>query len=328
MVPLVRTFAAVAACAVIAAAAFGLPTLAHAQAYPTKNLRLVISYPPGGISDLLARVLAQKLQAHLGQAVIVDNRPGGNFVIASDLVAKSPPDGYTLYMVVDSAFTLNPLTIAKLPYDVERDFTPISLVALQTLFMVANPKAPGKDFNELLQYAKANPGKVTFGTSGFVNQMVGEQLKVATGVNILHVPYKGSPPMLQALLAGDIDFSITTFTPYATLVKEGKLRGLAVTADERAPLVPDTPTLAELGHKELTYRQWFGLYAPAGLPKPVLDRLLGATAHSLTDPDLRRRFTEAGVDAAPTTPAEMAAIVRRDVEKWAKVIKLAGIKLQ
>jgi tripartite-type tricarboxylate transporter receptor subunit TctC len=305
----------------------GLPAAAHAQAYPTKNLRLVISYPPGGVSDLLARVLAQKLQVNLGQSVIVDNRPGGNFVIASDLVAKSPPDGYTLYMVVDSAFTLNPLTISKLPYNVERDFTPISLVALQTLFMVANPRAPGKDFNDLLQYAKANPGRVTFGTSGFVNQMVGEQLKVATGVDILHVPYKGSPPMLQALLAGDIHFSITTFTPYATLVKEGKLRGLAVTGEERAPLSPETPTLVELGHKELTYRQWFGLYAPAGLPQPVFARLVTETGKSLKDPDLRRRFTEAGVDAARSTPAEMAAIVRRDLDKWAKVIKVAGIRL-
>ena len=301
---------------------------AKAQAYPTKNLRLVISYPPGGVSDLLARILAQKMQANLGQSVIVDNRPGGNFVIASDVVAKSPPDGYTLYMVVDSAFTLNPLTISKLPYNVERDFTPISLVALQTLFMVANPRAPGRDFNDLLQYAKANPGNITFGTSGFVNQMVGEQLKVATGVNILHVPFKGSPPMLQALLAGDIHFSITTFTPYATLVKEGKLRGLAVTGDERAPLSPDTPTLAELGHKELTYRQWFGLYAPAGVPKPVMNRLVTETAKSLNDSDLRQRFNQAGVDAAPTTPEQMAAIVRRDLDKWAKVIKVAGIKLE
>jgi tripartite-type tricarboxylate transporter receptor subunit TctC len=317
-----------ASAVIIAAALFASASAAHAQSYPTKNLRLVISYPPGGVSDVLARILAQKLQGNLGQSVIVDNRPGGNFVIASDVVAKSPPDGYTLYMVVDSAFTLNPLTMARLPYNVERDFTPISLVALQTLFMVANPKAPGKEFNDLLQYAKTNPGKVTFGTSGFVNQMVGEQLKVATGVNILHVPYKGSPPMLQALLAGDIDFSITTFTPYATLVKEGKLRGLAVTGDERSPLVPDTPTVAELGHKELTYRQWFGLYAPAGVPKPVMDRLLSETAKSLTDPDLRQRYTQAGVDAAPSTPAQMAAIVRRDLAKWAKVIKIAGIKLE
>ena len=312
----------------IAVATLGAAPGVHAQAYPTKNLRLVISYPPGGVSDLLARILAQKLGANLGQTVIVDNRPGGNFVIASDVVAKSPPDGYTLYMVVDSAFTLNPLTIPKLPYNVERDFAPISMVALQTLFMVANPKAPGKDFNELLSYAKANPGKVTFGTSGFVNQMVGEQLKVATGVNILHVPFKGSPPMLQSLLAGDIHFSITTFTPYANLVKEGKLRGLAVTGEERAPLSPDTPTLAELGHKALTYRQWFALCTTAGVPKPVMDRLIAETAKALNDPDLRQRFVAAGVDAAPTTPAQMTAVIRRDLEKWGKVIKAAGIKLE
>jgi len=310
----------------IAAALFA--ALAGAQSFPTKNLRIVISYPPGGVSDLLARNLAQKLAENLGQGVIVDNRPGGNFVIASDLVAKAPPDGYTLYMVVDSAFTLNPLTLSKLPYNVERDFAPISLVALQTLFMVANPKAPGRDFNDLLQYAKANPGKVTFGTSGFINQMVGEQLKVATGINLLHVPFKGSPPMLQSLLVGDIHLSITTFTPYAALVKEGKLRGIVVTGDQRSAMVPDVPTLAELGHKNLTYRQWFGLYTTAGVPKPVMDQLIKATSKSLNDPDLKQRFVAAGVDAAPTTPAQMSEIVKGDLAKWSKVIKVAGIKLE
>ena len=302
--------------------------LAQAQEYPNKNLRIVISYPPGGVSDLLARILSQKLQDGLGKSVIVDNRPGGNFVIASDLVAKSPPDGYTLYMVVDSAFTLNPLTISKLPYNVERDFSPISMVALQTLFMVGSTKAPGRSFDELIRYAKANPGKVTLGTSGFINQMVCEQIKAALGVNILHVPFKGSPPMLQALLGGEIDLSITTFTPYASLVKEGKLRGYVVTGEERAALSPDTPTLAEIGHKDLTYRQWFALYAPAGVPKPVMDRLLKEASRALNDPDLRQRFTAAGVDAAPNTPAQMAAVVKRDQEKWGKVIKIAGIKLE
>ena len=327
--PFGTIFCGVAARALVAlATALGCAGGAQAQAFPSKNLRIVISYPPGGVSDLLARHLAQKLQDELGQSVIVDNRPGGNFVIASDLVAKSPPDGYTLYMVVDSAFTLNPLTLANLPYHVERDFAPISMVALQTLFMVANPKAPGKDFNDLLRYAKANPGRITFGTSGLINQMVGERIKVATGINILHVPFKGSPPMLQSLLVGDIDFSITTFTPYAGLVKEGKLRGLVVTGEERSPLVPDVPTLAEVGHKDLTYRQWFGLYAPAGVPKPVMDQLLKATAKSLNDPDLRQKFIAAGVDPAPTTPAQMAAVVRRDLLKWGKVIKAAGITLQ
>ena len=313
---------------VVAMLAFAQGMRAQAQAYPSKNLRIVISYPPGGVSDLIARQLAQKLQDAMGQSVIVDNRPGGNFLIASELVAKAQPDGYTLYMVVDSAFTLNPLTMSNLPYNVERDFKPISMVALQTLFIVASIKAPGNNFQEMLRYARANPGKITFGTSGFVNQMVGEQIKVATGADLLHVPFKGSPPMLQALLSGDIDLSVTTFTPYATFVREGRLRGLAVTGEERAALSPDTPTLAELGHRDLSYRQWFALYVPAGVPAPVMTRLLKETASALNDPDLRQRFAAAGVEAAPNTPAQMAAIVRRDLEKWRKVITSAGIKFE
>ena len=313
---------------VVAMLAFAQGMRAQAQAYPSKNLRIVISYPPGGVSDLIARQLAQKLQDAMGQSVIVDNRPGGNFLIASELVAKAQPDGYTLYMVVDSAFTLNPLTMSNLPYNVERDFKPISMVALQTLFIVASIKAPGNNFQEMLRYARANPGKITFGTSGFVNQMVGEQIKVATGADLLHVPFKGSPPMLQALLSGDIDLSVTTFTPYATFVREGRLRGLAVTGEERAALSPDTPTLAELGHRDLSYRQWFALYVPAGVPAPVMTRLLKETASALNDPDLRQRFAAAGVEAAPNTPAQMAAIVRRDLEKWRKVITSAGINLE
>ena len=298
------------------------------DAYPSRNLRIVLAYPPGGVSDLITRQFAQKLSESVGQSVIVDNRPGGNFVIASDVVAKSRPDGYTWYMVVDSTFTLNPLTISKLSYDVERDFSPVSMVALQTLFLVASAKAPVKDFQDLLRYAKANPGKLSFGTSGFVNQMVGERIKVATGTNILHVPFKGSPPMLQALLAGDIDLSITTFTPYSTFVKEGRLRGIAVTGTDRVALVPDVPTLAELGFKDLSYRQWFALYTPAGVPKPVMERILKETAKVLNDPDLKQRFVAAGVDAAPNSPAEMAAVVRNDKERWSKVIKAAGIKLE
>jgi tripartite-type tricarboxylate transporter receptor subunit TctC len=301
---------------------------AQAQGFPSKPLRLVLPYPPGGITDLAARTLAQQVSESTGQPVVVDNRPGGNFVIAADFVAKSAPDGYTLFLVPDSTFTLNPLTLSKLPYDVERDFAPVSRVGLQTLFIVANPTAPGKSFEELLRYAKANPGKVTWGTSGFVNQMVGEQIKVGTGADMLHVPFKGSPPMLQALLNGDIDFSITTFTPYASFVKEGKLRGLAVTGTLREAIVPETPSLAELGYPELAYRQWLGLYVPAGVPRPVMQRLVAETHKALNAPDLRQRFATAGMEPAPTTPEEMAQIVRQDQAKWAKVIKAAGIKLE
>jgi tripartite-type tricarboxylate transporter receptor subunit TctC len=202
------------------------------------------------------------------------------------------------------------------------------MIALQTLFIVANPKAPGKDFADLLRYAKANPGKVTFGTSGLINQMVAEQIKVGTGVDMLHVPFKGSPQMLQALLNGDIDFSVTTFTPYAAFVKDGKLRGIAVTGTNREPPVPDTPSLAELGYPDLAYRQWLALFAPAGLPPPVMERLIRETAKLLADPEIKQRFAAAGIDPAPNTPEQMSAVIRRDQDKWAKVIKAASIKLE
>jgi tripartite-type tricarboxylate transporter receptor subunit TctC len=303
-------------------------TAVQAQNFPSKAMRMVLPYQPGGITDLVARALAQKMSESTGQPVVVENRPGGNFIIAAEHVAKSAADGYTLFLVPDSTFTLNPITLSKLPYDVERDFAPLSRVGLQTLFIVANAKAPGKDFHELLRYAKANPGKVTWGTSGFVNQMVGEQIKVGTGTDMLHVPFKGSPPMLQALLNGDIDLSITTFTPYASFVKEGKLRGLAVTGTTREAVVPDTPSLAELGYPELAYRQWLGLYVPAGVPRPVMQRLIAETHKALADSEFRQRLASAGMDPAPSTPEEMAEIVRQDQAKWAKVIKAGGIKLE
>ena len=230
--------------------AFACLALAAAPAwgqFPSKTLRLIISFPPGGVTDVLARQLAQKLAEGLGQPVIVDNRPGGNFIIAAEAAARAEPDGHTLFMAVDSTFTLNPLQTAKLPYDYRRDFAPLSLVGLQSLFIVASAKAPGHSLAELMAAAKASPGKVSFGSSALVAQLIGEQIKLAYGVDMLHVPFKGSPPMLQALLASDIDFAITTFTPYANYVKEGKLRGLAVTGTAREPAVAESPTLAEIG---------------------------------------------------------------------------------
>jgi tripartite-type tricarboxylate transporter receptor subunit TctC len=313
---------------ILAALFAAIAVTAQAQTFPSKPMRMVLPYQPGGITDVVARTLAQKMSENTGQPVVVDNRPGGNFVIAAEFVAKAPADGYTLFLVPDSTFTLNPLTIANLPYDVQRDFTPISRVGLATLFIVANPKAPGKDFQELLRYAKANPGKVTWGTSGFMNQLIGEQIKVGTATDMLHVPFKGSPPMLQALLNGDIDFSITTFTPYANFVKEGKLRGLAVTGSTREPAVPDTPSLAELGYPELAYRQWLGLYVAAAVPRPIVQRLVAETHKVLSDPEVKQRMASAGMDAASSTPEEMAETVRRDQTKWTKVIKAANIKLE
>lgn len=304
---------------------FAAPT--YAQPYPAKPVRIIISFPPGGITDVLARQLAQRMQDNLGQPFIVDNRPGGNFIIAAEAAAKAPPDGHTLFMVVDSTFTLNPLQNTKLPYDPIRDFAPISLVALQSLFMVASAKAPGINFKELIAFAKANPGKVTFGSSALAPQLIGEQIKAKLGIDMVHVPFKGSSPMLQALLSGDIDFAITTFLPYASYTKEGKLRGLAVTGTGREAPSPDSPSLAELGFPEFTYRLWYGLVAPAGTPKPIVDKLHMEVGKALGDPETRQRLVTAGLEPSTSTPAELAAMIKRDLEKWGAVIKSAGIKL-
>lgn len=297
---------------------------AHAQ---TKSVRMIISFPPGGVTDAVARILAQKMAENMGQPVTVENRAGGNYVIAAEAAAAAPPDGHTLFMAVDSTFTLNPLQYAKLSYDVDRDFAPVSLVGVQALFIVGSGKAPFKNFPELLAYAKGNPGKATFGTSSLTTQLIGEQIKARAGVDILHVAFKGSPPMLQALLAGDIDFSVTTFTPYASYVKDGRLRGLAVTGTGREPPSPDTPTLAELGYGEFTHQLWFGLFVPAATPKPILDRLHAETVKALADPETRQRFAAAGAEARSSTPAELRARLQTDLDKWTKVIKAAGIKL-
>lgn len=300
---------------------------ADAQIYPSRPLHLIISFPPGGVSDTVGRQLAQKLQEQMGQPVVVENRPGGNFVIAAVAAAKAPADGHTIFMAVDSTMTLNPLQFDPLPYDPVKDFAPISLVAAQSLFIVASAKAPGKTLHDLVAYAKANPGKVTFGASALAAQLIAEQIKLKDGVDMLYVPFKGPPPMLQALLNGEVDFAVTTFVPYASHVKEGRLRGLAVTGTRRDVPAPDSPTLAELGYPELTYRFWLGMFAPAGTPAPVLDRLNAEIGKALNDAVMKQRLSAAGLEPTPGTAAQLAQAMRDDLDKWTRVVRTAKIKL-
>ena len=306
---------------------FFLSPAAYAQTYPAKPIRIIISFPPGGITDLLARELAQGLQINMGQAVIVDNRPGGNFVIAADAAAKAPADGYTLFMGTDSTFTVNPISGVKLPYDADKDFVPITLTALQTLFVVASGKAQAKTLKDMLGYAKANPGKVTFGSSALVSQLIGERMKLVTKTDMLHIPFKGSPPMLQALLTGDIDFAITTFSPYASYTKDGRLVGLAVTGTRREALVPDTPTLAELGLSEVGYHLWYGLFAPAETPKSIQSRIHTEVVKVLNDPSVRAKLIAAGIEPATSSPEDLALRIREDRARWLPVLKASGAAL-
>lgn len=300
---------------------------AGAQEYPSKIIRIVIPFPAGGSTDFLARVLADRMQESMGQTVIVDNRPGGNYVIAADSVAKAPPDGYTLFLAVDAAMSINQLLYSKLPYNPDRDFAPISQVGGQPLFIVASEKAPARTFKELMAYAKANPGKLSFGTSSQIHLLAGEKIKLDAPVDMLNVPFKGSPPMLQALLTSEIDFSITAVTPYATYVKLGKLHGLAVTSPNRAVLLPDTPTVRELGFPDLEFGNWFGLYAPAGTPKPVIDRLNSEVRKALADPTAKQKLITAGFDPVASSPEHLQSLIKADLARFANIIKAAGLKI-
>jgi tripartite-type tricarboxylate transporter receptor subunit TctC len=304
-----------------------LVATASAQQYPSKTIRIVIPFPAGGSTDFLARQLSDRMQESMGQPVVVDNRPGGNYVIAAESVAKAPPDGYTLFLAVDAAMSINQLLYSKLPYSPDRDFAPISQVGGQPLFIVASAKAPARTFKELMAYAKANPGKLSFGTSSQLHLLAGEKIKIDTPVDMLNIPFKGSPPMLQALLTSEIDFSITAITPYANYVKEGKLHGLAVTSPNRAVLLPDTPTVRELGFPDLEFGNWFGLYAPAGTPKPILDRLNSEVRKALADPVAKQRLITAGFDPVASTPEHLQTLIKSDLARFANIIKAAGLKV-
>lgn len=304
-----------------------IPVRAAADDYPSRTVRIIISFPAGGSTDVLARQLADTLSRNLGQQVIVDNRPGGGFNIAADAAAKAPPDGYTIFMALDATFTLNPLIYAKLPYDPSRDFIPISLVGFESNSIVASAKAPFKTFKAMVAYAKAHPGKVTYGTSALLAELVGEELKRVTGTNMVHVMYRGSPDMLQALLSGDIDFSITGILPYATYAKDGKLVALATTGTKRVVLMPDAPTVGELGYPTVGFRNWFALFAPAGTPAPIVNKLRTEVTKALADPDLRKRLLAADLEPAAGTPAQISSLITNDRAHWAQIIKATGVKL-
>jgi tripartite-type tricarboxylate transporter receptor subunit TctC len=311
----------------LACAFFAGSTLAQAPDYPARPVRIIISFPPGGSTDFLARMLAERLQAVTKQTFLVENRPGGNSVIAADAVAKAPPDGYTLFMAVDAVMSLNPLLYSKLTYDPERDFAPVSHVAAQPFFIVASARAPVRTFHELIAYAMANPGKLTYGSSAMLQQLIGEKIKQDAKVDMLYVPFKGSPPMLQALLAGDIDFAITSTMPYATYVKEGKLFGIVTSGAKREQLLPGTPVVKEVGLHDLEFGNWSALYAPAATPKGVIDKLNADVRKALADPAAIEKLSAVGIYPSASTPDELRRLLRTDVERWSRVIRTAGIKL-
>ncbi|MBL0144314.1 MAG: tripartite tricarboxylate transporter substrate binding protein [Betaproteobacteria bacterium] len=302
--------------------------VAHAQAYPAKTITLVVPFPPGGTTDVLARSIAQKLGESWGQSVIVDNRPGAGATIGAAQVAKAPADGYTLLMGAVH-HTIATSIYAKLPYDFQKDLAPVTIVAMVPNILCVNPGVPAKSVKELVAYGKANPGKLSYGSNGqgTAQHLIGEQFSALTGVDMLHIPYKGSGPLTSDLIAGQVSMSFDTITPVLPQIKAGKLRPLAVTTAARSPALPDVPTLAESGLAGFDQGTWFGVLAPAATPKEIVGKLNAEIVRILKLPDIQKRFAEIGAQPIGNSPTEMAATIKSDTEKYAVLAKKANVKI-
>jgi tripartite-type tricarboxylate transporter receptor subunit TctC len=319
---------------IVAAAAFALCTLApHAQAqgsYPNHSVRLIVPFPPGGATDIMARAIAQRWSEVLGQQFVVDNRPGAGGNIGSDLVAKAQPDGYTLLMGTVGTHAINASLYPKMPYDNQKDFAPVILVAAVPNVMEVNPSVPAHNVKEFIAYVKANPGKINFASSGSGTSihLSGELFKVMAGVDMTHVPYKGSSPALTDLLGGQVQVMFDNLPPSLPHIKAGKLRALAVTSAVRAPALPDVPTIAESGLPGFEASSWFGVLAPAGTPRAIIDRLNAEGVKWLSTADAKEKMANLGAIAAGGSPEDFANHIRAETAKWAKVVKESGAKVE
>jgi tripartite-type tricarboxylate transporter receptor subunit TctC len=300
-----------------------------AQTYPSKPIRLVVPFPPGGSLDVVARAIGQKLSEAWGQPVVIDNRPGAGGNIGADLVAKSTPDGYTILEGALSTHAVNVSLYSKMPYDPVRDFAPITLVAITPNVLVVSPSFPADSVPELIAYAKAHPGKLSFGSgsNGSAGHLAGELFKSEAGVDMVHVPYKGAAPALQALLAGDTQLMFDNLANSMPQMKAGRLKALAVTTAKRSALAPELPTLAETGLPGFDIYTWWGFMAPAGTPKEILAKWNAEVARILGTPEMKQFFAQQGAEPAPTTPEQFAALIKSEIPKYAKIVKASGAKI-
>lgn len=313
--------------AALALAALFSPVLA--QNYPTKPIRMIVPFPPGGTTDILARVAGQKITEAFGQQVIVDNRPGAGGNIGTELVAKSAPDGYTLLTDPGSTLTINPSLYAKLPYDVLKDFAPVTIIAAVPNLLVVHPSLPVKSVRDLIILAKARPGQLNYASTGAgqSTHLSMELFKTMAGINVVHIPYKGSSPALADLLGGQVSLMFDNMPSSLPHVKAGKLRALAVSTLKRSPAMPQLPTVAESGLPGFEVSVWFGVLAPAGTSRDIVSKLNSAIVKSLQSPDVRERLAGQGAEAIGNTPEQFTAQMQRDLVKWAKVVKDSGVKL-
>ncbi len=316
--------------AVGCACTFMLPGPTHAQSYPDKPIRIIVAYTPAGTTDILARLVGQKMNESWGQPVIVDNRPGANGNIGTEIAARATPDGYTIVMGAAATHSINNTLYPKLSWDAVKDFAPISLVAVVPNILVVNNSLPAKNVKELIAYAKANPGKLTHGSpgNGSTSHLSMELFKSLSGTQMVHVPYKGSAGVLADVMAGQISLTMDNIPVYLPQVKAGKIRALGVSSARRTPAAPEIPTVAEAGVPGLEAVSWFGLLAPAKTPKAIVEKLSAETARIVKLLDVSKRISELGAEPVGGTPGEYAAFIQSEIAKWRKVIKDAGVKLE
>ncbi len=311
----------------LAAFAFALAGLAAAQDYPSKPIRFIVPYPPGGGTDVVARIMNEQLAVELGQPIIIDNRGGAAGNVGTDLAAKAPADGYNILFTL-SSHTINPKLYDKLPFDVEKDFVPVSLAALIPQILVVHPSVPANDVKELIALAKASPGKLNYASvgTGSPGHIAGELFKLKTGVDIVHVPYKGGGPAVVDTIGGQVQLLFVSMPAAWQHVKSGKLKALAVTSAKRSVAAPDVPTIAESGIPDYVVDSWYGALAPARTPPAAVARLNAAFVKVLENPQVKEKLLAQGAEAAPSTPAEFDRVIKDELAKWDYVIKTAKIR--
>jgi tripartite-type tricarboxylate transporter receptor subunit TctC len=308
---------------------------AHAQApkgapYPAKTVRVIVGYAAGGATDIVGRLIAQKLSEASGQSFIVENRPGASATIAAELVARAAPDGYTLFIAASASHSIMPSLMSKLPYDAQRDFAPVSLLALSPQLLTVHPSLPVRSVADMIKVARAQPGQLSFGSGGTGTppHLAGEMFKQMAGVDVLHVPYKGEAPAITDLIGGQISLMFSNVVAVLPQVQAGRLRGIATTAATRMPTLPQYPTIGESGLPGYGTDSWFGLAAPAGTSAEVITRLNADTVRTMGQTDVRERLAAQGLFVKTSSPAELAALMQSEFVRWAKVIKAAGIKIE
>ena len=307
-----------------------MASAAPAQTYPIRPIRWVVTYPPGGPTDVVARAIGAKLTEAWGQQIVIDNRAGAGGVIGTDIAAKAVPDGYTLLFGTSAGLTINPALNSKLPYDAVKDFAPVSLLVLNPQILVVHPAVPVNSVKELVALAKARPGQLNYASVGLgsPNHMGMELLKALTGIDIVHVPYKGTGPAITDLLGGQVQVMFNSMPSVIPLVASGKLKGLAVGSVQRSPAVPDIPTVAEAGVPGFENVTWYGMFAPAKSPHDIIVKLNKQVVQILASPEMAQRLASQGAEPRSSTPEELTKFMRVESERWKKVIKTAGIKVE